>query len=116
MATGFGLKPVCPTTSLQDVAWLDKGFYNGSRMEWQDTQDTGMNLSIKNVPEDTVQRLRERARKNHRSMQGELLAILEEVVKPRRLTVHEIAQRAKELDFRTGDDSVWMIREDRDSR
>lgn len=31
------------------------------------------NLSIKNVPEDVVARLRERARANHRSLQGELL-------------------------------------------
>jgi plasmid stability protein len=31
------------------------------------------NLSIKNVPDDVVQRLRERARANHRSLQGELL-------------------------------------------
>ncbi|TVS13611.1 MAG: Arc family DNA-binding protein [Wenzhouxiangella sp.] len=31
------------------------------------------NLSIKNVPEDVVARLRARARSNHRSLQGELL-------------------------------------------
>lgn len=33
------------------------------------------NLSIKNVPDDVVARLRERARANHRSLQGELLAL-----------------------------------------
>ena len=33
------------------------------------------NLSIKNVPDDVVARLRERARVNHRSLQGELLAL-----------------------------------------
>ena len=33
------------------------------------------NLSIKNVPEDVVTRLRERARANHRSLQGELLEL-----------------------------------------
>lgn len=33
------------------------------------------NLSIKNVPDDVVARLRERARGNHRSLQGELLAL-----------------------------------------
>lgn len=31
------------------------------------------NLSIKNVPEDVVARLRTRAKANHRSLQGELL-------------------------------------------
>jgi plasmid stability protein len=36
-----------------------------------------VSLSIKNVPEDLAERLRERAKRNHRSLQGELLAILE---------------------------------------
>ena len=49
-----------------------------------------MNLSIKNVSEETVERLRERAKGNHRSMQGELLAILEGVVTPWKATVHEM--------------------------
>ena len=35
-----------------------------------------MNLSIKNVPDDLAERLRQRAKRNHRSLQGELLAIL----------------------------------------
>ena len=33
------------------------------------------NLSIKNVPDDVVSRLRARARANHRSLQGELLEL-----------------------------------------
>lgn len=33
-------------------------------------------LSIKNVPADIVEKLRERAARNHRSMQGELLALV----------------------------------------
>lgn len=36
-----------------------------------------MSLSVKNLPEEMVERLRERARVNHRSLQGELVAILE---------------------------------------
>ena len=39
-----------------------------------------VNLSIKNAPDDVVQRLRERAARNHRSLQGELMAIIEEAV------------------------------------
>ena len=35
------------------------------------------NLSIKNVPDAMAARLRERAQRNHRSLQGELMAILE---------------------------------------
>jgi plasmid stability protein len=36
-----------------------------------------VNLSIKNVPDALAARLRERAQRNHRSLQGELMAILE---------------------------------------
>ena len=36
-----------------------------------------VNLSIKNVPETMAAKLRERAERNHRSLQGELMAILE---------------------------------------
>jgi plasmid stability protein len=37
-----------------------------------------VNLSIKNVPDVLAERLRERAARAHRSLQGELKAILEE--------------------------------------
>ncbi len=36
-----------------------------------------VNLSIKNVPDALAAKLRERAARNHRSLQGELMAILE---------------------------------------
>lgn len=36
------------------------------------------NLSIKNVPEALAEALRQRAERNHRSLQGELMAILEQ--------------------------------------
>jgi plasmid stability protein len=39
-----------------------------------------VNLSIKNVPEAVARGLRERAAQNHRSLQGELMAILEDAV------------------------------------
>ncbi len=75
-----------------------------------------VSLSIKNVPDDLVERLRARATQHHRSMQGELLAILEESVVPQGLTIEEVAERVKALGLSTNDDSVWMIREDRDAR
>jgi len=37
-----------------------------------------VNLSVKNVPQALAAKLRERAERNHRSLQGELMAILEE--------------------------------------
>ena len=36
-----------------------------------------VNLSIKSVPEALAARLRQRAERNHRSLQGELMAIIE---------------------------------------
>ena len=36
-----------------------------------------VNLSIKNVPDELAEKLRQRAEANHRSMQGELMAVLE---------------------------------------
>ncbi len=39
-----------------------------------------INLSVKNVPEALATKLRTRAERNHRSLQGELMAILEDAV------------------------------------
>ena len=40
-----------------------------------------VNLSIKSVPDDLAKRLRERAERNHRSLQGELMAIIEAAIR-----------------------------------
>jgi hypothetical protein len=40
----------------------------------------GVNLSIKNVPESLAEKLRQRAEANHRSLQGELMAMLHEAL------------------------------------
>lgn len=40
------------------------------------------NLSIKDVPEAWAQALRQRAQRNHRSLQGELMALVEAAVAP----------------------------------
>ena len=73
-------------------------------------------LSVKNVPEDVVEKLRERAKRNHRSLQGELLSILEESLEPKKLTVEETYRRIKALNFSTPDESTAWIRELRDAR
>lgn len=39
-----------------------------------------INLSIKNVPDALAEKLRARAERNHRSLQGELMAIIESAV------------------------------------
>ena len=75
------------------------------------------NLSIKNVPEELLAELRARAKRNHRSLQGELLAILEDTVAaPKKISVAELGRRVRQLGIKTGDDSTRWIREDRDAR
>ena len=75
-----------------------------------------IDLSIKKVPEQVVERLRDRARRHHRSLQGELLVVLEESLSPRRLTVDEAYERVRQSGLRTGGEAVRMVREDRDAR
>jgi len=75
-----------------------------------------VNLSIKNVPDELVQRLRERAKRRHRSLQGELMAILEEALSPKRLTVEEAYRKIRALGVKTADETATLVREDRDAR
>ena len=76
-----------------------------------------MNLSIKNVPDEVVHRLRERAARRHRSLQGELLAIIEQAVRSEQaLTPAELLAEVRGLDLRTPADSAAIVRTDRDRR
>ncbi len=72
-------------------------------------------LSVKNVPVKLAERLRQRAAGNHRSLQGELMAILEEAAQPK-LTIDEVAEMVKRLGLRSPSESTAMIRADRDGR
>ncbi|MGB0126849.1 MAG: Arc family DNA-binding protein [Rhodocyclaceae bacterium] len=49
------------------------------------------NLSVKNVPDALADKLRARAERNHRSLQGELMAIIESAVvnEPSAATAHD---------------------------
>lgn len=74
-----------------------------------------VNLSIKNAPDDVVERLRKRAEGHHRSLQGELLAIIEEAVRPRHeLTPTALLAEIRRLGVSTPSESAAMIRADRD--
>ncbi len=76
-----------------------------------------VNISIKNAPDDIVRRLKARAERNHRSLQGELLAILEEAVaKESTITVEELLDEVTRLGLKTGSESAELIRADRDAR
>lgn len=91
------------------------------------------NLSIKNVPEIVVEKLRDRARRNHRSLQGELLALVSESTRTEgdtpahsgpgsevgSVSIESIAaeHRARWREpFAGGPSSTEMIRAERDAR
>jgi plasmid stability protein len=94
------------------------------------------NLSIKNVPDEVVTGLRERAAANHRSLQGELLALVSQSVatEPKasvaafesvqgirkgHKSIEQIAaehQQNRRRPGRKGPQSTALIRQERDAR
>ena len=75
-----------------------------------------VNFSIKNVPDDLADEIRARAARHHRSLQGELLAILQAATASRGLSVDQLLQRVKARGLRTPDESSGIIRRLRDDR
>jgi plasmid stability protein len=75
-----------------------------------------VNISIKDVPDDIVEALRLRAQQNHRSMQGELMAMVEHHVRQRPFKAMELWEAARAAGLSTPNESRQWIREDRDSR
>ena len=74
-------------------------------------------LSIKNAPDDVVERLKLRAKQHHRSLQGEMLTILEDAVKqPKKLSVEEVVAEIRRIGLKTPSEAAEIIRRDRDSR
>ena len=71
-------------------------------------------LSVKNVPVDVAKRLKARALSHHRSLQGELLALLTEAGNG--ITIMDLAALAKSLSFPPVSEAAAMVREDRDGR
>lgn len=55
------------------------------------------NLSLKNIPDDLYKSLKAAAEANHRSINGELIALLENSLTPRRRSVRTILDSARIL-------------------
>ena len=73
-------------------------------------------LSVKNVPVDLARRLKERAERNRRSLQGELLAILDDAG-ARQLTLSDLSNLAKQLGLKgESGESARIVRQLRDER
>ena len=76
-----------------------------------------VSLSIKKVPDHIAEQLRSRANKHHRSLQGELLAILEESIATEQiLTPSELLVAVRKSGIKTGEESAKHIRKDRNVR
>ena len=71
-------------------------------------------LSVKKVPRQIARRLKARADRNHRSLQGELLAILTEAAETR--TIGDLTALVAALGVSNPSESAAMIRADRDGR
>lgn len=56
-----------------------------------------MNFTIKNIPEDIYKKIKVRADRNQRSINGEIVSILGAAVLPRSKNAAEILARADEL-------------------
>ena len=76
-----------------------------------------VNLSIKDVPDELADRLRRRAEASHRSLQGELMAILERALSPRTpMTTAQVLERVRLLDLTTPREAAADLRRERDDR
>lgn len=73
-------------------------------------------LTIRNIPGDVLARLRERAERHRRSMQGEILSILESAAADPvpRMGPREFLDHIQKLGIRSPAESADIIRKDRD--
>jgi plasmid stability protein len=76
-----------------------------------------VNLSIKNAPDDVVERLRQRAKRHRRSLEGELLAIIETAAfEDQHGKATEVLAEVRRLGLQTPREATALIRADRDGR
>ena len=75
-------------------------------------------LSIKNVPEPLAEALRQRAAANHRSLQRELMVIIEAAVQqnPSGNRVLQVAQRVASYGVETPSESASLVKQQRQTR
>jgi plasmid stability protein len=60
------------------------------------------NFTLKNIPEDLYKKVRERAERNHRSINGEIISILNAATAPNHIPVDVILARARAVRAQTG--------------
>ena len=76
-----------------------------------------VNLSVKNVPDELADKLRRRAKANNRSLQGEMLAVLQAAVQSdRKLSAGDLLQQVRAAGLQTPREAAAEIRNARDAR
>lgn len=60
------------------------------------------NFTVKNIPEDVYEKLKARAEKNHRSINGEIISVLTAATAFKHASADEIIARARALRASTG--------------
>ena len=59
------------------------------------------NFTLKNIPEDLYGKVKERAERNHRSINGEIITILSAATASKHISADEILARARALRAQT---------------
>ncbi|MDZ7719143.1 MAG: Arc family DNA-binding protein [Balneolaceae bacterium] len=54
-------------------------------------------ITVKNIPEEIYDRVREQAKAHHRSINSEIIACLEQTVNPQQVSTDDILQEARRL-------------------
>jgi len=54
-------------------------------------------ITVKNIPEEIYDRVREQANAHHRSINSEIIACLEQTVNPQHISTNDILQEARRL-------------------
>lgn len=74
-------------------------------------------LTIRNIPAPILALLKARAKQHHRSMQGEILAILEEATSaPARRSLSQAYARMQATGLESTAEAAALVRADRDGR
>lgn len=75
-----------------------------------------VSLSLKDVPDDLADALRQQAKRNHRSLQGEMMHILETAVRPKPFRAMSLLREIQKLGLKTESNGTDIVRRDRDRR
>ncbi len=77
----------------------------------------GVTVSVENVPEELAAKLERRAKRFRRSLQGELMVILERAASDAELlSPRGVLERVRALGLRTPSESASFVRQDRNAR